>query len=362
MRRTYASSRFLPWFLVALLAPRSAGAHQGSVTLVTLRARDGLLDARIGLASADLADALGMMPGFVLSRDDALAARDEVAAYVRRRLHIANRDGPDCAPTGAARATIVPEGLGWRMDLALRWRCARPPTALRVRYELFFERDPRHRGMLSFEAGDRLDRAVTDLAHREVDLGRAPAHGAVMARFWAMGLEHILTGYDHLALLLALLAAASARPWREAGREVFAWVTAFTAAHSLTLAAATLGWVQPPGRLVEVAIALSILAVCVENLRGRGRTRVALTFAIGLVHGFGFAGSLAAVGLPREAVVTALLAFNLGVEGGQLLALALAWPVLRLLVRGLGPRRTLVVTSAPLALAATWWTFERIVG
>lgn len=349
--------------LAVALAPLSARAHQGSVALVALTARGRDVDARVGLAAADLADALGMMPGFALSRADALDARDEVAAYVRGGLRLATSDGRPCAPEGGARAVVVSEGLAWRLELALRWRCAAPADALRARYDLFFARDPRHRGVVTLDARGGPHRAVFDVAHREAELGRPASTRAVMARFVAMGAEHILTGWDHLALLVALLAAASARPLREAWRAVLGLVTAFTAAHSITLAAATLGWVSPPGRLVEVAIALSILAVCAENLRGAApRGRVAVTFAFGLVHGFGFAGSLAEVGLPATAVAPALLAFNLGVELGQVAALLAAWPALRALTRALGHRRAVVATSAALGVAAAWWAAQRAAG
>jgi hydrogenase/urease accessory protein HupE len=146
-----------------------------------------------------------------------------------------------------------------------------------------------------------------------------PGAGEVAATYLRLGVEHILFGLDHLLFVLALVILV--RDWRR----VAVTVTAFTIAHSMTLAAATLGFVNVPGPPVEATIALSIMLVCVEILNAR-RGKPSLTarlpwlvaFSFGLLHGFGFAGALAEVGLPQHAIPAALLFFNLGVEIGQL--------------------------------------------
>ena len=134
-----------------------------------------------------------------------------------------------------------------------------------------------------------------------------------------LGIEHILFGFDHLLFVLALVILV--RDWRR----VALTVTAFTVAHSITLAAATLGLVHVPGPPVEAAIALSIVLVAVEIVNARrgmpsltARWPWLVAFCFGLLHGFGFAGALAEVGLPHHAIPIALLFFNLGVEIGQL--------------------------------------------
>lgn len=146
-----------------------------------------------------------------------------------------------------------------------------------------------------------------------------PGPGEVAATYLRLGVEHILFGFDHLLFVLALVILV--RDWRR----VAVTVTAFTIAHSITLAAATLGFVNVPGPPVEATIALSIMLVSVEILNAR-RGKPSLTarlpwlvaFGFGLLHGFGFAGALAEVGLPQHAIPIALLFFNLGVEIGQL--------------------------------------------
>ena len=151
----------------------------------------------------------------------------------------------------------------------------------------------------------------------------APGAGEVAATDLRLGVEHILFGFDHLLFVLALVILVG--EWRR----VAVTVTAFTIAHSITLAAATLGFVNVPGPPVEATIALSIVLVAVEILNARhGKpsltTRLPwlVAFSFGLLHGFGFAGALAEVGLPQHAIPVALLFFNLGVEVGQLVFVA----------------------------------------
>jgi hydrogenase/urease accessory protein HupE len=151
----------------------------------------------------------------------------------------------------------------------------------------------------------------------------APDAGEVAVTYLGLGVEHILFGFDHLLFVLALVILV--RDWRR----VAVTVTAFTIAHSITLAAATLGFVNVPGPPVEATIALSIMLVAVEILNARhgkpsftARLPWLVAFSFGLLHGFGFAGALAEVGLPQHAIPVALLFFNTGVEVGQLIFVA----------------------------------------
>ena len=150
-----------------------------------------------------------------------------------------------------------------------------------------------------------------------------PGAGEVAATYLHLGIEHILFGFDHLLFVLALVILV--RDWRR----VAVTVTAFTIAHSITLTAATLGFVHVPGSPVEATIALSIVLVAVEIVNARhgkpsltARLPWLVAFSFGLLHGFGFAGALAEVGLPQHAIPVALLFFNVGVEIGQLVFVA----------------------------------------
>jgi hydrogenase/urease accessory protein HupE len=149
---------------------------------------------------------------------------------------------------------------------------------------------------------------------------RSPGRLEVVRTYTILGIEHILSGFDHLLFVLALVLLV------QGTRRLLVTITAFTAAHSLTLAGATLGWVHVPGPPVEASIALSIVFVASEIVRMRqGRYSITqrypwvVAFTFGLLHGFGFAGALAQVGLPQPSIPIALLFFNVGVEIGQLL-------------------------------------------
>jgi len=204
----------------------------------------------------------------------------------------------------------------------------------------------------------------------------APSTLEVAKTYFALGMEHILTGIDHLLFVLALLFIVGS--W---GR-LIGTVTAFTVAHSITLAAATLGLVHVPQKPVEAAIALSIVFVAADILRARGEreslTRRApwiVAFVFGLLHGLGFAGALSEVGLPQHAVPLALLFFNVGVEAGQLLFIAAVFVALwlakawRVRTSAQGDRHTWHVATAvarPAAYVigalAAFWVFERTLG
>ena len=177
--------------------------------------------------------------------------------------------------------------------------------------------------------------------------------------FVQLGVEHIWTGYDHLLFLFALLIVC------RSFRSIAAIVTCFTLAHSLTLACATLGWVSLPSRFVEPAIAASIVFVGAENLWRRGeepRGRWALTFAFGLIHGFGFASVLRDLGVGErgEGIAVPLVTFNLGVELGQIAISAVVLPIVwQLRKRPWFVRRAVPVLSVVVALAGLYWFFER---
>ncbi|MEE4173822.1 MAG: HupE/UreJ family protein [Xanthomonadales bacterium] len=187
--------------------------------------------------------------------------------------------------------------------------------------------------------------------------------GQVAATYTVLGMEHILLGIDHLLFVLALLLIISG--WRK----LVATITAFTVAHSITLAASTLGWVNMPGPPVEAVIALSILFVAVEIVHWRqGRPGITrqrpwlVAFAFGLLHGFGFAGALSDIGLPEHAIPLALLFFNLGVELGQLVFVAAMLVTSALLRRISWPDWAWRVPVYGIGAMAGFWTIERLAG
>lgn len=192
----------------------------------------------------------------------------------------------------------------------------------------------------------------------------APRWTDVATTYLGLGVEHILLGIDHLLFVLAMLLLM--RSW---GRLV-ATITAFTAAHSITLALATLGFVQVPLQPVEAAIALSIVFLAAEIVHGReGRSGLTerwpwvVAFAFGLLHGLGFASALREVGLPENAIPTALLFFNLGVELGQLAFVGVVLALLASLrsLQLFAPTWSWRLTPYGVGAVAMYWTIERVV-
>src|SRR5207244_3237601 len=191
-----------------------------------------------------------------------------------------------------------------------------------------------HLAKVSF-AGGQVSQRVVQADAPAFEVEQRAGFWAAARRFLVLGIEHIFTGYDHIAFLIGLLLLGGSF------KELVQIVTAFTVAHSITLALATLAIVNPTPRIIEPLIAASIVYVAAENLwalrRGTSasalRHRWMLTFAFGLVHGFGFATVLRELHLPRSGLAAALVTFNLGVEVGQVCIVALAVPLLAALRR-----------------------------
>ncbi len=185
-----------------------------------------------------------------------------------------------------------------------------------------------------------------------------PAHlEADHANFMFLGVEHIWTGYDHLLFLFALLLRA------ERARDIAMVVTTFTLAHSITLSAAAIGYLKAPPSIVEPAIAATIIVVGLENLRTPSvRSSVVATLGLGLIHGFGFAGVLAEVAVPRHELLSSLLLFNLGVETGQLSLVLIAMPALLRLRTYSSTWTSIAVPSLSVGISCMgfWWLLQRI--
>jgi hypothetical protein len=276
---------------------------------------------------------------------------------------------------GDCRFSIDSHALEQRQDGAYAVLLMSTPCRIEastpLRYTLFSDIDPTHRGILRVRqaAGEDVVR-VLDPTAPEAD-GPSAAARLSAASFVREGVHHIVTGYDHLLFLLCLLLPAVLRreggrwqavtSWRAALWPVAKTVTLFTLAHSVTLALATLGWVRLPPSIVEPAIAVTIMLAALDNIRPLiGRGRGLITFAFGLIHGFGFAGALGELQLPPAAFGWALFQFNLGLELGQLSMVLLVVPVLYLLrLRRLYVPGVMVAGSLAAVTMAGVWLVER---
>jgi hypothetical protein len=254
-------------------------------------------------------------------------------------------------------------------------QCPFRPTQLVLRYSLFFELDPNHRGLVSVRAaGHDQSLLMADTSRSAaVNLGSPDRLGQFRA-FLDEGIWHIWTGYDHILFLLTLLLPAvvlfrngrwqARESWRDTVLDVLKVVSAFTLAHSLTLSLAVNGLVHLPSRIVESGIALTVLLGAVNNLFPLVRERRwVVAFAFGLIHGLGFASVLTDLGLAGWNLVLALVGFNLGVEVGQLALVLVFIPIAFALRETRFYRVAFMPAGAVLiGLLATYWLAVRAMG
>ncbi|MCS7461388.1 HupE/UreJ family protein [Paenibacillus doosanensis] len=244
------------------------------------------------------------------------------------------------------------------VSFSLYYTSAQPISGFTIQYNLLFDdADPNHLNFAVILDGDDADQTIFDAQHRTYryqSLHPATALTTVW-RYFVLGIEHILTGYDHLLFLFSLLLIAVRY------MDMLRIVTAFTVAHSITLIAASTGWIHPSSNWVEAGIAATICYVALENIwSSRHEQRWLVTFVFGLIHGMGFAGALGEIGLPPFAFASSLLTFNLGVETGQLAVVAAVMPILLWLRKKAGYRALVIYGSAAIFLQALWWLLERI--
>jgi hydrogenase/urease accessory protein HupE len=367
------------WVLVAaivLLSTATAHAHAVGLSRGSYAVGDGKVDAELTFARADvvaLVPALDANQDGVLSQSAIDKARPEIAKATLGGLAV-SADGSPCSPHLVAANLTEQDGL----EIRGTYDCPRGARNVHFTLTLLDELGAGHRHLVHAEGASTVvvvcfrGQADFDVAARgegksagsspqgpkDAETGAEPRRTPSWVQFFTMGIEHILTGYDHLVFLFGLVLVGGRL------RGIIAVITAFTLAHSITLALATLGVWAPSPRIVEPAIALSIAYVGVENFFvTTAERRWRITFPFGLIHGFGFAGALREIGLPRAQVPEALVLFNMGVETGQLAVLALVLPLIYWLRRFEWFRgRAVRVLSAAVALAGLAWFVSRVRG
>lgn len=344
--------------LLAVCAGRAL-AHNPMTSWAVARVHDDRVELDVEMSSESAWSLLGGSPD---SPPDVAAVLPKLKE-LGPSLYRVSAGGAALAPTSSEVELREEDGVGF---LLVYPRASDAP----LRFEAAFLAGvpAEHKTALTLkDAGDRVLRTdVLTAASNTSEAAGAGAQGADGGRpsysFWGflkLGVEHILTGYDHLLFLLGLLVAC--RRFSTAAKIV----TCFTLAHSLTLGLAALEVVSLPGRVVEPLIAASIVFVGVENIVRRGEPgwRWALTFALGLVHGFGFAGALreAGLGAGGAALLVPLFSFNLGVELGQVAVAALLLPLLwKLRDLPAFERHGRTALSAAVALAGAYWLVTRL--
>lgn len=315
--------------LSVLLPGAVASAHSGrSVSRSEVRTTARGLDVVLWLAEEDVIEVLGLdddRSGRV-DADELARGRPLLEGYARNHLVLRPRVGDSAACAMRFVDARHDAAADRRVVVRLRYDCPAPPDDLVVRCTLFQNAGFAHEHRATIHTAGTTQLLLFDAATQERRVV-IPLSSQVAGYLWH-GVRHIALGYDHLVFLFALLLLGGRM------RTMIAIVTSFTVAHSITLALGAFEVVRITPIVVESAIALTIAYVGAENLYIR-RTdrRYLLTFALGLVHGFGFAGALAESGLPTQSFALTLFSFNLGVELGQLVIVAAAWPLLRLAAR-----------------------------
>jgi HupE/UreJ protein len=336
-------------FWLALLLPTAAIAHQTSVSFSELTVRGREVEGAIRFSLTDLRTQLRL--------DDPRYPPLPALTRIALDPFAVRAAGKPCVlQTGA---TAEPEGEDG-LALRARWICPDAIEELSVRVGFLESFPPGHTHLSRIDFGpNELSQRVAQMEAPSFDAARTRSPWSEFRRFLVLGIEHIFTGYDHVAFLIGLLLLGGTV------RELVKIVTAFTVAHSVTLALAALALVAPAPRVIEPLIAASIVFVGAENLWALRRSaapaalrhRWMLAFAFGLVHGFGFAAVLRELALPRSVLAVALVSFNLGVECGQVCLVVGALPLLRYLRRS---RAFAPVASACVAGLGGLWLLSRL--
>jgi hypothetical protein len=332
-------------------APLSAHPLNVGYAEITVHAREVVITLSLNLFELDLLLALDSNLDARVDQEELEAKRAAILDYLRRKISvsIAGDELPmAAAPMGIGRST---DGKAL-FEATLRFPSATPLTAFTIRSEPLTELGADHTMLAKITAEGRIEQFVFQPG--VVYDRRARGFWAHALQFLVVGVHHIFLGYDHVAFLLALLLMGGPL------LNVVKIVTAFTLAHSVTLSLAALDLVTLPARLIEAGIALSIAYVALENLFFTTFDRRWLvSFVFGFVHGFGFANVLKEMHLPTSGLAASLLFFNVGVEVGQIVIVALVIPLLWALGRTPVYRTTIRLASLAIFSAGAFWFFQR---
>ena len=343
--------------LLAGLGP-SAHAHPVPFSYLDLRLGEGKIEGSLSAHLIDLAHDLNLSPPEVLL-DPAIveSKRAELLELIRRGLQV-SADG------NALEIQIDPiekKSDDLALTLRLRFTPQTTPGVLSLQCSLF-RYDPLHQTFLNiYESGALVSQEIFSANRSYVEhySGGRLLPVSVARRFIPAGIQHIFAGPDHILFIIGLLLLGGTLA------RLVTIVTGFTIAHSITLSLAALDILNPPSRLIEATIALSIVFVGVDNLIVNEKSRdfrALVAFFFGFVHGFGFAGVLKEFGLPSQALGWALFSFNVGVEIGQVCIVVVAASILAI-VRKRWPRieRRIVVAGSLVVIAAgTFWFVQRV--
>ncbi len=343
--------------VVLALLPSPAAAHPVPFSYLDVRFVEGALDVTLVAHIADLANDLKISPADDLLKPEVVNPRAAAITTMLTPRFSIWADGRRLTPVWSSTPDILTERQSLRFSI--RYRLDRAPGTVRVTAEMF-PYDPMHQTFLNVYEGEALTQAILDRGRPSFDYYAGTRQGvwAVIRKFVPAGVHHILIGPDHLLFLVGLLLLGGTL------RQLLLVVTSFTVAHSITLSLAALNLVSPPARVIEPAIALSIVYVGADNLLAQGGrdVRAWIAFTFGFIHGFGFANVLREMDLPRRALGWSLFSFNAGVEIGQLIVVVGVASLLAMLRSRseLVGRRVAFAGSLVVIAAGTFWFVQRV--
>jgi hypothetical protein len=356
--------------ILFLSAP--AWAHKPSDSYLSLAVKGSQVEGKWDIALRDLDYAIGLDTDGdgAITWGEVRSKHDEIAAYALLRFTITS--GETRCPTQSPRHLIDNHTDGAYAVLLFTTTCPNTIDTLQANYRLLFDLDAQHKGLFRLTHGQETTTAIfsQESPTHQFTIGEISIwHQA--RQYMHEGIWHIWQGYDHVLFLLALLLPAvllrvrgrwePIQDFLSAFWEVVTIITAFTAAHSITLGLATLGLITLPSQLVESAIAASVVFAACSNLYpALSHRRWLVAFLFGLIHGFGFATVLSDLGLPKGSLALSLVSFNLGVEVGQLAIVAMFLPLAYGLRKSWTYQRLVLVSgSLCIAALACAWLIER---
>lgn len=346
--------RILLCATVAFLLPKAAQAHTTGLSSGEYAVDGNALTIRLVFAGAEVGKVLGELDrdrdGFI-SPVEVDAGRDRLRTKIAQKI-VVRATGSRCGISLTDAAILENDGL----LMVVRSECDAPPTYAELGFLSDFPQTHKHVArILNPDPHDEL------LGAARMSISLAPSADTVSAGeidFVRLGIIHILSGADHLLFLVALILGT------RSFRELILPITAFTVAHSVSLALAVFGIVHVNGRVVEPVIAFSIAWMAYRSTSSTASGRELTTFAFGLIHGLGFAGAMLEIQIPRTRLPMALLCFNGGVELGQLVVVIIALPSLMLLIRKTPPswNITRVFMFALIAIGMGWGALRIVKG
>lgn len=357
---------------LSLLLANTVAAHQLSTSYIIAEIDDtGRISGewQLSLTDLELAVGLDINANGELTWGEVKSRQAEIASYLAEHL-LLSRENLRCNLRFEIMERLQDHANEAFAVTDFSGQC--PISGpLEIAYSAIFSLDSSHEVVLNIGDGNHLHSLVLDDSTRKItiDLSKGSAW-TTFTQFVYQGVVHIWIGIDHILFLFALLLPAvlqrKDKKWQAISsvKTILTntvWiVSAFTLAHSLTLTATALGWLSPSSRWVELGIALSVLFAALNNIWPVVLRLAWLTFAFGLLHGMGFAGVLGELGLPADQQLLSILAFNLGVEIGQLAILVILLPILILLRNTtFYTRGVLPVGSILIAIMAVQWSVER---